>query len=109
MSYMKTSDVKQRISGGVILAMALIMLIAYACEKAPAFAAEEEAPPEVRYVVSMITWYGETKPFKQEFSFKWQTACETFRINTTEKMDGYRKDPKFGFIMGDICKRELQE
>ncbi len=108
MSYMKINDVRQRISGGVIVAIALIMLIAFGCQDDPAFAAEEEEEPEVKYTVSMITWYGEVKPFKQTFSFQWQTACETFRITTTEKLEAYAVDPKFGFIMGEECKKELQ-
>jgi hypothetical protein len=109
MSYMRIRDVKQRISGGVLAALALTLLLAFACEADPAYAAEEEEEPEVKYTVSMITWYGETKPFKQTFSFQWQTACETFRITTTEKLDAYATDPLFGFIMSEQCKRELQK
>jgi hypothetical protein len=91
----------------VIVALALICTMVLG-QCAPAYA-EEEEEPEVHYVVTMITWYGETKPFKQKFSFQWQTACETFRITTTEKMEAYKIDPKFGFIMSDECKKELQK
>jgi hypothetical protein len=109
MTYMRTSSVKQRISGGMIVVMILTLLLAFACHDDPAFAAEEEEAPEPQYVVSMITWYGETKPFKQTFSFRWQSACETFRITTTEKLEAYATDPLFGFIMSETCKKELQQ
>lgn len=108
MRYMRVSSVKQRISGGMILAIAVITLMAFGCQDDPAFAAEEEEKKATpTYEISLITWYDEVPPFKNVFVFVWKSACIRFKENTQVKLDHYSDDPLFGSILGD-CQRILQ-
>lgn len=105
---MRTSSIRQRISGGMIAAIALIMLLAFGCQDNPAFAAEEEEKKATpTYEISLITWYDEVPPFKNVFVFVWKSACIRFKENTQVKLDHYSDDPLFGSILGD-CQRILQ-